>query len=140
MNTTLNSKQSEAAKYAELDYLLSDKVDDIISLSQTVLLEVDSIGANSQAEKNINEILEKFDIARDKFKRKYNKELTKQTHSYVHATIELTEKEYIDNEEGIKNWWNNLGKIIKEGQNNVFKVCGEIIKIKNIRAKNYYRK
>lgn len=110
MNTTLNSKQSEAAKYAELDYLLSDKVDDIISLSQTVLLEVDSIGANSQAEKNINEILEKFDIARDKFKRKYNKELTKQTYSYVHATIELTEKEYIDNEEGIKNWWNNLGE------------------------------
>src|SRR5690606_36890936 len=36
--------------------------------------------------------------------------LTKQTHSYVHATIKLTEKEYIDNEEGIKNWWNNLGE------------------------------
>ena len=90
MNTTLNSKQSEAAKYAELDYLLSDKVDDIISLSQTGLLEVDSIGTNSQAEKNINEILEKFDTARDKFKRKYNKELTKQTHSYVHATIKKT--------------------------------------------------
>mgnify|MGYP003600151784 FL=1 len=110
MTTTLNSKQSEAAKYAELDYLLSDEVDDIISLSQIGLLEVDSIGTNSQAEKNINEILEKFDTARDKFKRKYNKELTRQTHSYVHATIALTEEAYTDNEEGIKNWWNNLGE------------------------------
>src|SRR5690606_6011895 len=104
MNTTLNCKPSEAAKYAELDYLLTDKEDDIISLSQTVLLDVDSIGANSQAEKNINELIDKFDIARNKLRCKCNKETTKQTNSYVNATIELTEKEYIDNEEGIKNW------------------------------------
>lgn len=110
MNGTLNSKQSDAAKYAELDYLLSDEVDEITELSKNGLLELDSIGTNSQAEKNVNEILEKFDTARDKFKRAYSRELTKQTTSYVTKTIELTEKAYDNNEKGIGNWWDNLGK------------------------------
>lgn len=110
MNVTLNSKQSDAAKYAELDYLLSDEVDEITVLSKNGLLELDSIGTNSQAEKNVNEILEKFDTARDKFKRAYSRELTKQTTSYVTKTIELTEKAYDNNEKGIGNWWDNLGK------------------------------
>lgn len=109
MNGTLNSKQSDAAKYAELDYLLSDEVDEIIALSQNGLLELDSIGTNSQAEKNVNEILEKFDTARDKFKRNYIRELTKQTNSYIVETIELTEKVYDDNEKGFGNWFGNLG-------------------------------
>lgn len=108
MNSTLNSKQSDASKYAELDYLLSDEVDEIIALSENRLLEFDSIGTNSQAEKNVSEILEKFDTARDKFKRTYSRELTKQTNAYAKQTIELTEKAYDKNEKGFGNWWENL--------------------------------
>lgn len=105
-NSTLSSRESENAKYSELDEILSNDIDFIIDQVEDALL---SMGLKSAVgkDKTVEEILSKFDEAKEKFKRVYSRKLVAQTQSYVNVAIQSAEKSYKNNEEGFGNWLKN---------------------------------
>lgn len=105
-NNTLSSRESENAKYSELDEILSNEIDFIIDQIEDDLL---SMGLKSTVgkDKTVEEILLKFDEAKAKFKKSYSRKLVAQTQSYVNAAIQSAENSYKNNEEGLGNWLKN---------------------------------
>lgn len=110
-SNTLSSRESENAKYTELDEILSNEIDFIIDQIEDELL---TMGVKSAVgkDKNVEEILTKFDEAKAKFRKKYSKKLITQTQSYVNTAIQSAEKAYKDNEEGLGNWLKNTTNIL----------------------------
>ncbi|MEJ5140466.1 MULTISPECIES: hypothetical protein [Acinetobacter] len=105
-NSALSSRESEHAKYSELDEILSYEIDSIIDQVEDTLF---SMGLKSVVgkDKTVEEILSKFDKAKEKFKKVYIKKLAVQTQSYVNTAIQSAEKSYKKNEEGLGNWLKN---------------------------------
>lgn len=105
-NSALSTRESEHAKYSELDEILSNQLNSIIDQVEDTLF---SMGLKSAVgkDKTVEEILLKFDKAKEKFKRAYSKKLVAQTQHYVNTAIESAEKSYKQNEEGLGNWFGN---------------------------------
>lgn len=105
-NSSSSSRESENAKYSEMDEILTNEIDDIVDQVEDTLL---SMGLRSAVGKDkiVEEILSKFDDAKEKFKRLYSRKLIAQTQSYVNSAIQSAEKSYKNDEEGFGNWLKN---------------------------------
>ncbi|TCB67508.1 hypothetical protein [Acinetobacter sp. ANC 4178] len=110
LSTTHNSRESELAKYNEFDDILSIELEKIVDKVDSSLREsgVSAIGQ----EKTVEEIILKFDEARDRFKKAYSKKITFQTQEYVKTAIESAEKLYKKDEEGLGNWLKNTANTL----------------------------